>query len=481
MKKSYRTAACNRGLWWVLAIAATLLFPAGVHAQGAEQVVSDEARTGLDVTIYNSNVALIRDQRQIKLAKGLTTLALTGVSPSMQPATVGVATGVARLVDLNFAFDLLTPESLLKHSVGRTVRVIKTNPKTGEERVEVATVLSARNGVVLRIGDRIETQVPGRLVYDQLPKTLRESPTLLATVETEEETETTLDIRYLTGGLTWQASYVADINAAETTVSLQALATVTNNSGAPYNDATLRLVAGTINQGPEAAPANVAALGAKRGAAVAADVPAQGVADMHMYPIDGIVALGDQETKQIALFSAPKVKVSKEFRILGNENFHTRRFGGPLVVNAERVLRFKNDKASGLGVPMPAGVVRVYGSDTEAANPFLGADQIRHTAAGQEIRLTLGNAFDITATRRQTNFQTQGLPKNVYEASHEIKLSNATARNVMITVIERIPGDWRILSSSAKHKKVSANRAQWVITVPANSTQTLTYKVRVQL
>ena len=481
MNKGCRTATGKRGLWRILAITAFLLSPTGAFAQGSERVVSDEARTALDVTIYNSNVALIRDQRRIKLAKGLTTLALTGVSPSMQPATVGVATGVAKLVDLNFAFELLTPASLLKHSVGRTVRVIKTNPKTGEESVEVATVLSARNGVVLRIGDRIETQVPGRLVYDQLPKTLRESPTLLATVETDAETETPLDIRYLTGGLTWQASYVADLDASETTVSLQALATVTNNSGTPYNDATLRLVAGTINQVPEARPANVAALGAKRGAPVAADVPVQGVSDMHMYPIDGIVALGDQETKQIALFQAPKVKVTKEYRILGNENFHTRRFGGPLVVNAERVLRFKNDKDSGLGVPMPAGVVRVYGNDSEAANPFLGADQIRHTAAGQEIRLTLGNAFDITATRRQTNFQTQGLPKNVYEATHEIKLSNATSRSVMVTVVERIPGDWRILSSSGKHKKISANRAQWVVTVPANNSKTLTYKVRVQL
>ena len=467
------------------ALGATMAATAGTAAASAEKTVPPTARTNLAVAIYNGNVAFVREQRRVDLAEGRNLLALSGVSPSMRPSTAAILASGPQpltLVDQTFAFDLLTPESLLKHSVGRTVRIVTTHPTTGEESVAAAKVLSARNGVVLRIGDRIETELPGRLVFDSLPSSLRESPTLLVTFEAPQQTSASLDLRYLTGGLTWQADYIAELDAKETTLSIQATATIANNSGVAYNDARVRLVAGSIDHGPQPEPPGVRAMSAEETAPMAAaPMPAQPAGDMHIYAIPGATTLSDRATKQITLFGAAKVPVTKEFRIQGDGNVHVRRFGNPFKVNAERLLRFRSAKDSDLAVPMPAGVVRVYARAIESADVFLGADRIAHTAVGEEVRLNLGRAFDITATRRQTDFRKQGLPRNTYETEHEIEIRNATPNGVAVKVVERIPGDWRILSSSAKHEKTASDRAEWTIDIGPNGGKTLVYKARVQL
>lgn len=466
--------------WLAVLIAAT----GPVAAEQPEQTVSQATRTRLDLTIYNGNLALVQDQRRVKLKKGVNHLALSGVSPSMQPATAAVTARAKQpvtLVEQTFAFDLLTPEALLKHSVGRKVRIIKTHPTTGAESQVTATVLSTRNGVVLKVGDKIETGIPGRLAFNSLPETLRERPTLLASLLSKAATTARVDIRYLTSGITWQADYIAELNAEETAVALQGVATITNNSGISYKDATLRLVAGQVNRRQIPAQQNVRALAAKSAASVAGRAAPQQISDLHFYPVDRQTSIGDRETKQITLFRAPDVPVTKEYRILGDGTFYTRRFGNALVVNAETILRFKNAKSGGLGLPMPAGTLRVYSSARKATTIFLGEDGLAHTANGEEIELKLGRAFDITATRRQKDFRKQGLPKNTYEAVQEIEVRNATDNPVTVVLEERIPGDWTIVSSSAEHEKPASDRAEWRIAVPAQGKTTLSYKARVQL
>lgn len=459
------------------------LFTAPVLAQTAEREASPDDRSLMEVTVYNGNLAMIRETRKVELSDGMNRLALTGVSPQMQPATASVilhADQPATFIDQIFAFDLLTPQALLQHSVGKTVRVIRTNPATGEETVENAKILSARNGVVMRIGDRIETGIPGRIVYDSLPPTLREKPTLFARFDATGSTAATLDLRYLTAGITWQADYVSRLDDTGSLLSVEAVATITNNSGASYEDATLRLVAGTVNQGGGGVRPMALMKESRDVAAAAAPVPSAPVGDMHLYPIPHKATLADSETRQIVLFQATHVPVTKEYRIVGNGGFHTRRSPDPVTVNAERLLKFSNDKQAGLGVPMPAGTFRVYGGTETVSDTFLGADQIQHTASGEEVTLTLGNAFDITAERRQTDFKTQGLPKNTYESSHEITIRNATDRPVTVKVVEILTGDWDILSASYPQKKIASNQAEWTIAIPPKLDRTLTYTVRVK-
>lgn len=478
-----------RGSYRQLPAAAALVVAAAcvslpATAQPAERAAAPQDRTTMELTVYNGNLALVRETRRVDLTKGVNSLALTGVSPAMQPATASVTVQAQKpvtLIDQTFAFDLLTPEALLRHSIGNTVRVIRTNPATGEETTESAKVLSARDGVILQIGDRIETGIPGRIVYDALPPTLREKPTLLATVEAAAAEPATLDLRYLTGGVSWQADYLAELDKNGASLSVQAVATLTNNSGAAYEDATLRLVAGTINQGPVGfRPEMMRTMAAKDMAAAAAPVPSQPVGDMHVYPIPRKTTLADRETRQIVLFESARVPVAREYRLVGNGGYHVRRVPEPVTVNAERLLRFKNDTAAGLGVPMPAGTFRVYGGTGDTADTFLGADHVQHTAAGGEVVLDLGRAFDITARRVQTDYRTQGLPKNASESAHEIELRNASARAVTVKVVEHLPGDWEILKSSQPFKKAASDRAEWSIEIPANGERTLTYEARVQ-
>lgn len=471
----------SRYLAGIALVAGLVTVPA--LAQSAEREAPPDDRSLLEVTVYNGNLAMIRESRKVELSDGVNRLALTGVSPSMQPATASVILRADRpvtFIDQIFAFDLLTPQSLLQHSVGKTVRVIRTNPATGEETVEKAKVLSARNGVVMKIGDRIETGIPGRIVYDSLPPTLREKPTLLATFDATGSTAATLDLRYLTGGITWQADYVSRLDDTGSLLSVEAVATITNNSGASYENATLRLVAGTVNQG-SGGVRPMAMLKEARGLAAAAPpVPSAPVGDMHLYPIPHKTTLADRETRQIVLFQASHVPVTKEYRIVGNGGYHTRRSPDPVTVNAQRLLKFTNDEHAGLGVPMPAGTFRVYGGTEVVSDTFLGADQIRHTASGEEVTLTLGTAFDITAKRRQTDFKTQGLPKNTYESSYEITIRNAKDRPETVKVIENLPGDWDILSASYPQKKIASNLAEWTIAIPPKQDRTLTYTVRVK-
>ena len=218
----------------------------------------DESRSTLNdqqsvaVTIYNQDLALVKDTRRVKLKAGLNVLALRDVSAQIRPETALLrsinAPGSLTLLEQNFDFDLLTPQKMLEKYVGKTVGIVKTNPTTGVETTEQATVLSANNGVVLKVGNRIETGLPGRIVYDDVPANLRDRPTLVTQINNKGATDQTVELSYLTGGLGWKADYVAELNAKEDMLDLSGWVTLTNTSGASYKNAKLQLVAGDVNR-----------------------------------------------------------------------------------------------------------------------------------------------------------------------------------------------------------------------------------------
>ena len=204
------------------------------------------------VTIYNENLALVKDQRRVMLDAGRNKLALREVSGRMRPETALLRSlshpGALSLVEQNFDFDLLTPAKLLEKYVGRSVRIVRTHPTTGAESIETATVLAATSGVVLRIGDRIETGLPGRIVYDGVPANLRDRPTLVTELDSARAGVQNVELSYLSGGLAWKADYVAELNSADSALDLNGWVTLTNTSGTAYPNAKLQLVAGDINR-----------------------------------------------------------------------------------------------------------------------------------------------------------------------------------------------------------------------------------------
>ena len=454
---------------------------AAVAAEASKEVVSDATdREATAITVYNDDLALVKERRKVLLPAGMVRLSLRDVSAQMRPETAllkAVTGNPVTLLEQNFDFDLLTPAKLLEKYVGREVTVIRSHPTTGEERSEKAKVLSANNGTVLRFSDRIETGVPGRIVFDNVPANLRDRPTLSILLESSGG-HPSLELSYLSGGVSWKADYVANLSADSSRMDLSGWVTLTNRSGAAYTDATLQLVAGTVNR--IRTPQPMAAYGVPAAGPVArrADVAQESLAEYHLYSFDRPTSIADNQTKQLALLSAAEIPVRREYLLSGNDYYYRDRFGQiGQKLKPGVFLEFEN-KGGQLGKPMPAGIVRVYAKDSRGAAQFVGEDRIEHTPKNEKARLKLGEAFDITAERRQTSYKKLG--DTTAETAFRIELRNAKDEDVTVRVQEPIPGDWEIVQQSQPHTKESSRIAAWNVLVPRNGSATLEYAARVR-
>jgi hypothetical protein len=456
---------------------------------------SDEIRSTLQdqqdvaVTIYNDNLALVKDQRKIKLKSGLNSLALRDVSAQIRPETALLrsltSTGSLSVLEQNFDFDLLTPQKLLEKYVGKTVGIIRMNPATGVETTEQAQVLSANNGVVLKIGDRIETGIPGRIVYNDVPANLRDRPTLVVQLQNKSAAEQNVELSYLTGGLGWKADYVAELNANEDRLDLSGWVTLTNTSGTSYRNAKLQLVAGDVNRVREQRPVAMDAIRAKSMAmAEAAPMAEESLLEYHLYTLDRPTSIAESQTKQVALLSASGVPARKELVLRGADYYYQSSYGDlGQKMKVGVFIEFDNKESAHLGMPLPKGILRVYKKDSSGNAQFVGEDAIDHTPKNETVRLKLGDAFDVTADKKQTDFKKLPNPakgNSLFESAYEIVLKNAKKEPVTVTVQEPIPADWKILKSSHAAEKASSNTAVWHIEVPAEGKTTLTYRVQVK-
>ncbi|HZT21010.1 MAG TPA: DUF4139 domain-containing protein [Dongiaceae bacterium] len=458
-----------------LGLAAPGLAPRG-FAEEINATLDDQ--TGLALTIYNRDLALVRDQRTVALAKGENDVAFVDVSGQIRPQTVILksSAGALDVLEQNFDFDLLTPQKLLEKSVGRTVRVIRTDPDTGDETVEEAKVLSVADGVVLQIGDRIETAAPGRIVFSEVPPDLRSRPTLVTRLTSDAAGKIPVELDYLTGGLGWAADYVASLSPDESAIDLKGWVTLTNTSGTTYRNAHLQLVAGEVNQVSEAMGAQM-----KTMAAMAAPAPAmteQAMFEYHLYTLDRPTTIAQNQTKQVELLTGHGVPVLKEYRFDNVVSAFNARFGEARRVNADVRLVFENTEAAHLGLPLPKGVMRVYKADAGGNAIFVGEDAIEHTPKGETVKLMLGQAFDITARGRQTEFESIG--NDVYESAYEIELKNAKKEPVTVTLSQHFPGDWKLLAESGRSTKTDSSTESWEIAIPPEGAAKLTYRVRVK-
>jgi hypothetical protein len=440
------------------------------------------------VTIYNENLALVRDQRKVTLQQGENRLALREVSAGIRPETallrnLGDANGI-QVIEQNFDFDLLTPQKLLEKYVGKMIKVVRVHPQTGEDRFETAEVLAAANGVVLKIGDRIETGIPGRLVYPDVPADLRDRPTLVLQLLSDHTGEQQLELAYLTSGLSWNADYVAQLSENDRELDLSGWVTLTNRSGTSYRSARLQLVAGDINQVRQAMPMTRNALMEKSMVSASAPMREESLFEYHLYTLGRPTTLRDNQTKQVSLLSAAGVPVVREYLLQGRDYYYRGRYdhlGEKLKVGV--FVELANREDAGLGMPLPKGIVRVYKKDRQGNTQFIGEDRIDHTPKNETIRLKLGDAFDVTANKKQTDFQKlggDGRYNYQFESAYTIELNNAKDETVTVKVAEPMPGDWEILSESHSHQKETAGTAIWQIQVPAEGSATLTYRTRVR-
>ncbi len=449
-------------------------FSAGVSAAEITSTAAD--RDALSLTIYESDLAVVSERRTIRLQGNKDSLVLQDVAARLQPETVQITGNGIRLAETRFAYDLLTPENLLERFVGREVKLVRTHPTTGADQVERGQLLSIAGGVpVFRVGGAIEiggANSPWRVRFDDLPAGLREKPTLIGELEAARAGEQKVNLAYITGGLSWKADYVAVFDETAGKFDLTGLASLGNASGADFGNARVRLISGQINRASQApSPKMMRGMAMQAEASMAADmVPTQSF-EYYAYDLPRRVNLPDRETRQLPFLASTPLKVSREYRLDASQGIGWRYMpSGQQNANAAVYFKLKNET----GRPLPAGVVRIYGTGDEALQ-LLGEDSLTHVPVGEKIELLAGQAFDVTAKRVQ--LKQDQVTQNQYAATWEVTVRNAKSKAVDVRVIEPMPGDWKMDKSSHPHERLDANRAAWTLKVPANGETKLEYRV----
>jgi hypothetical protein len=449
--------------------------PVSARSSDAEQ------RQKVAITVYNSNFGLVREERRIDLGKGRVALSYADVSAHIQPETVHIrsleSADALTVLEQNYRYDLLTPEKLLEKYVGKRVKVARYNEKLGTDEVKEADVLAVEGGPVLRIDGEVVTGFPGRFLFPNVPDNLVAKPTLVMLLASAVEKQR-IEVTYLTANLSWRADYVLVLDAEDQKGDLTGWVTLTNGSGTTYRSAELKLVAGDVQRVvQEEAPMKAMAPGAAPMPSAPPQFRQESLFEYHLYTLARPTDLLDKETKQVTLLEAHDVKVKKKLVFKAEEYwFRARQPELPKNQKVSVFVEFENRERDRLGMPMPKGTVRVYKADSSGAQQFVGEDSIDHTPRDEKVEIKLGEAFDVVADRKQTDWKVLG--DCTSESAWEIELRNHKDKSERIEVLEPVSGDWQVLHASHQAVKEDAHSFRFDVNVPARGATKITYRVR---
>ena len=479
-------------------------------AQSADPT-AESAQGDLAVTIYNNNLALVQDVRRLAIAAGRSRIAFPDVSAQIRPETLSFAAEDTAIVEQNFDFDLLTPSKLMEKAVGQTVTLLRTNPATGQETRERATVLSTVGGVVVKIGDRIEVLrddgLPVRVIFDRVPPNLRARPTLSVTLESTRGGTRPASIRYLTPGLGWSADYVALYDEQRGTIDMQGWVTLTNTTGTTFNNADTLLVAGDPSSGgrssyrrsmptPVSSSFSPGTESAER----------EQLGDYYLYPIDGRTTIANAQTKQVSFLDVQGVAARK---VYGHTVSWLQNDSEPR--NVASLIAFSSSRDGGLGDALPAGTVRFYQRDSQGTPQFIGENGIGHSPMGSELTLQTGDAFDIfvkaEVEKREritgaewersaryrvvhadgsVTYAESERPVTFWRTTMRYTITNAKSEPVNIDLVQAgldrgwWSRDYRIIREDEQGEQLNSDRRKWIVPVPANGSREfrVTYEAR---
>lgn len=480
-----------------LAATVTAVATAGTPAERAEPLeelpdrvswaAEDDKSTAADresvaVTVYNQNFGLVREIRRLDLARGPIALEYGDVASSIQPETVHVlplgGSGM-QLLEQNYQFDLLNPQKLLEKYVGRTVNVYRTNPVTGVEETVEAEVLSVNGGPILRIDGEITFNYPGRFGFPEMPDNLIAEPTLMWRLNSPGG-EQRVEVSYLTNSLNWKSDYVMVLNEDDDEGALTGWVTLTNQSGTSFENARLQLVAGDVQrvqQGNQMPSGYRDRMMADAMAVQEAGFTEDAFFEYHLYTLGRPTDLLNNEQKQVTLLESDGFGVEKRLIFHGSSYYYRGQYGQ--VTSNQKVgvyLDFENSEDNGLGMPLPKGTVRVYKRDATGAQQFIGEDLIDHTPRNEELRIKMGEAFDVVGDRRQMDYTV--ISSCVSESTWRVDLRNHKEEDVEVMLVEPVGGDWEILSSTHPWEQTDA----WTFTltprVEAEGETRVEYRVR---
>lgn len=458
-----------------------IVWPVRGADEDARSTAAD--RESVAVTVYNQNFGLVREIRRLDLPRGPVALEYGDVASGIQPQTVHVQplrAGGFRLLEQNYQYDLLNPQKLLEKYVGRTVNVYRPNPVTGVDEVVEAEVLSVNGGPILRIGDEITFNYPGRFGFPEMPDNLIAEPTLMWRLDARGGQER-VEVSYLTNSLNWASDYVMVLNEDDDEGSLTGWVTLTNQSGTSFENARLQLVAGDVqrvtgNVRPDAYRDRMMEMAM---AAEADGFTEDAFFEYHLYTLGRPTDLMNNEQKQVTLLESAGFGVEKQLIFHGATHYYRGQYGQ--VTNNQKVgvfLDFENSESNGLGMPLPKGTVRVYKRDHNGAQQFIGEDLIDHTPRDETLRIRMGEAFDVVGDRRQMDYTV--VSSCVSESTWRVDLRNHKDEDVEVQLVEPVGGDWEMLSSTHRWEQTDAWTFVLRPEVEARGETRVEYRVRVR-
>lgn len=469
-------------------IAVLTCFTANTFGQSGPQITTAADRRSVNITVYNSNIGLVRETREVKLRTGDTGLNFADVAALIRPETVHLSSLTSpkdlSILEQNYQYDLLNPAKLLDKYVGREVILVLSNYENNTTKLTPtrATLLANNGGQVWRINGQIVIN-PSNIAemrFPELPDNLVASPTLLWELNNSFTGPQTLEASYLTGGLNWRADYVLVLNADDSSGDLQGWVTLTNQSGVTYANARLQLVAGNLNRVNEQRDMDAVRFADRAASKSESQFSEQAFFEYHLYTMARPATLREQETKQITLMEASGFSVTKEFVVNGQESYYRSEIspGSPIKDKVGVFVQFANAQSNQLGLPLPAGIVRLYKKDPQGGQQFIGEDRIDHTPKDEDVRIKVGDAFDVVSARKQIDYKI--ISSDTYEYTYEIKLRNHKEIPITVIVNEPIGGEWKIMASSFKAVKTASDAAQFRVPVAKDAESILTYRVRVK-
>jgi hypothetical protein len=472
-----------------------MLVPTGATLASSSSSPADdttstpEEQKSVSITIYNVNLGLVRDRRDITLPRGESSLKFAGVAAQINPATVHIKSLTSpddlAIVEQNYEYDLLSPQKLLDKYVGKKVTLVLRSYENQNERLTPteAILLANNNGAVWQIGDQIIIN-PSNIAeirFPQLPENLIAKPTLVWRLANERPATQSVEASYLTGGITWRSDYVVLVNSDDTRADVTGWVTIDNTSGADYRNAELKLVAGDVHRAPDrqAYERKMAQELAAR-AAREDNFKEGSFFEYHLYTLQRRTTIKNAQTKQINLLDAKGIGANKQFIIYG-QPYYYRGYNNPGEPIKEKIgvyIEFINSEKNGLGQPLPAGIIRLYKADSAGGQQFIGEDRIDHTPKNETVKVKVGDAFDIVGERKMMDYRVLG--GRMYEYAYQIVIRNHKKEAVNIVVNEPIGGDWEMINSSHKWEKTAAFAARFNVPVASEGSATLSYRVRIR-
>jgi len=441
-------------------------------------------QSSVEITVYNSNIGLVKDMRKIAFAKGAQELRFMDVASQIIPSSVSIKSlsqpNALSVLEQNYEYDLLSPAKLLDKYVGKQVKLVTKNAYTDKEEIVTATVLSNNGGVpVYRINNEITFNHPGRILFPSLPENLIPKPTLVWLLNSATASPQDIEALYLTNGINWYADYVLLLNEKDTKADLSGWVTIDNKSGAAYGNARLKLVAGDIHRVEETRPRKMYEAARVAAAPAPPQFREESFFEYHIYKLERKTTLKENQTKQISFLEAQNIPVKKELIYKGASYYFQSRYEEPQSKDKVAVyVEVANKKEDNLGMPLPKGTIRVYKLDSDGSSQFVGEDKIEHTPKDEKVRARLGYAFDIGVTRKQT--QWEKISKDTYEVAFEISVRNHKKEDITVKVVEPLPGDWKMIESSLPYKKEDAHTVFFEVPAKKDGEAKLSYRVRVK-